>query len=58
MTWYVQMLVRLPSVILVLAAAAGVGLQQAWEARRWSLVGRIFLTVVIALLLVMAVLIL
>jgi len=57
MPWYVQLLVLLPSVILVLAVTAGVGLWQAWRARRWSLIGRIFLTVVIALLVVMAVLI-
>ena len=40
-----------------LAAAAGVGMWQAWRSRRWSPAGHGLLTVVVALLLVTAVLI-
>ena len=46
---------RKPSVSL--AAAAGVGMWQAWRSRRWSPAGHGLLTVVVALLLVTAVLI-
>ena len=52
-----QVVVWLPYAVLVLAAVAGVGMGQAWRARRWSLVARVLLTVVIVLLLVLAVLI-
>ncbi len=52
-----QVLVWLPYAIFVLAAVAGVGMGQAWRARRWSLVVRVLLTVVIVLLLVLAALI-
>jgi len=57
MPWYVQMLVLLPYAIIALAAVAGVGVWQLWRAHRWSPVGRVLLTVVIVLLLVMAILI-
>jgi hypothetical protein len=52
-----QVVVWLPYAVLVLAAVAGVGMGQAWRARRWSLVARVLLTVVIVLLLVLAALI-
>jgi hypothetical protein len=57
MPWYVQMLVLLPSVIFIMAVVAGVGMRQVWRVRCWSLAGRVLLTVVIVLLLVMTVLI-
>lgn len=49
---YVHVWMSLPLAIIFLTIAAGIGTWQAWRSRRWSRVGRVLLTAVIALLLI------